>query len=293
MQKNIKIAIIIIIIFLFSCQKPLGGTAIIPSLDSLSEQKTNSIFKLAKEQNWKSLPIGDRIIKVALQFLGTEYKGGTLEGDDEICRVNLNGLDCVTFVENSLDFARIIKKDKLTIEALFEEITATRYRDGQIIDYTSRLHYTADWINQNLANGIVEYLPENSRGEKIRFNLNFMSQNPKYYNELQKHPDYVEKIKEVEENLNQIDYYYIPKENIATYEQHFQNGDIICIVTSKLGLDYSHLGLIYVDSENRKRFMHASSTKKQVVIDTTVSVYLNSIKSNKGITILRAKEVLD
>jgi hypothetical protein len=39
--------------------------------------------------------------------------------------------------------------------------------------------------------------------------------------------------------------------------------------------------------------MHASSTKKQVVIDTTVSVYVNSVKSNKGITILRAKEVFD
>ncbi len=293
MQKNIKIAIVIILISIISLQKPLGGTAIIPSLDLLSEQRTNTIFKLAKDEDWKLLPIGDRIIKVALQFLGTDYKGGTLEGDYEICRVNLNGLDCVTFVENSLDFARIIKKDKLTIEALFEEVTATRYRDGQIIDYTSRLHYTADWINQNVINGIVEYLPENSRGEKIRFNLNFISQNTKYYSALQKHPEFIDKIKETEDNLNQIDYYYIPKENIANHEKHFQNGDIVCIVTSKSGLDYSHLGLIFVDSENRKRFMHASSTKKQVVIDTTVSVYVNSVKSNKGITILRAKEVFD
>lgn len=293
MQKKIKITIIIILISIISSQKPLVGIAIIPYLDSLSEHKTNSVFKLAKDENWKSFPIGDRIIKVATQFLGTEYKDGTLEGDYEICRVNLNGLDCVTFVENSLDFARIIKKDKLTIEALFEEITATRYRDGQITDYTSRLHYTADWINQNLTNGIVEYLPEDLRGEKIRFNLNFMSQNPKYYSALQKHPEYIEKIKETEEKINQIEFYNIPKENIINFEQHFMNGDIICIITGKPGLDYSHWGLIYVDNENRKRFMHASSAKKRVVIDTTVSVYVNSIKSNKGITVLRAKEVIE
>src|SRR6185312_12452252 len=67
-----------------------------------------SVFKriVAKstEQNWRSLPIGDVIVKVGTELSGTPYKGGTLDVsiDRENCIVNLTGLDCVTFVETCL-----------------------------------------------------------------------------------------------------------------------------------------------------------------------------------------------
>jgi hypothetical protein len=52
-------------------------------------------------------PIGELIGQIADDLTGIPYLGGTLEGPGaEICRVNLNGLDCDTFFENVLVIAR-------------------------------------------------------------------------------------------------------------------------------------------------------------------------------------------
>ncbi|UCC41535.1 MAG: DUF1460 domain-containing protein, partial [Candidatus Aminicenantes bacterium] len=66
-------------------------------------------------------------------LIGTKYVGGTLEGEGpEICRIDLTGLDCVTFFENVLCIARIIKKRKTTFDDFKAEVTYTRYRGGML-----------------------------------------------------------------------------------------------------------------------------------------------------------------
>ena len=67
----------------------------------------NRIVTQSTNNKWSALPIGDLMGKIALEFEGTPYKEGTLEltPDREICSVNLNGLDCVTFFESTLDLA--------------------------------------------------------------------------------------------------------------------------------------------------------------------------------------------
>ncbi|MBP7215048.1 MAG: DUF1460 domain-containing protein [Candidatus Kapabacteria bacterium] len=259
----------------------------------LSQQtisKFNEIGEKAKLNNWRDLPIGELIAKIGLEFLGTPYKDKTLEGEPEMCRINFEGMDCVTFFENSLDFARIIKQDRLEINSLIKELTKTRYRNGYINDYTSRLHYTADWIYENRNNFVINDITRALGGRKYRFKCNFMSQNYQYYEELKKHPDYIKTIKAYEDSINARDYYIIDKVNIPKIERFLAPGDIIAIVTSKPGLDYSHIGLIYKDSLGTPRFLHASSKAKQVILDTTISAYLNKIPSDIGITILRANE---
>jgi hypothetical protein len=62
--------------------------------------KLKSIYDKAIEENWRDLPFGDLVGKVAIEFVGTPYQGGTLDGEPEICRVILDGLDCVTFFES-------------------------------------------------------------------------------------------------------------------------------------------------------------------------------------------------
>src|SRR5215469_10697270 len=65
----------------------------------------NRILKKALAGKWEQLPIGQCMTKVAMELQGTPYVGFTLEldKDHEICSVNLNGLDCVTFFEDTLD----------------------------------------------------------------------------------------------------------------------------------------------------------------------------------------------
>ena len=82
--------------------------------------------------------------RVAMEFQGTPYVGFTLEldKDRELCSVNLAGLDCVTFFEDTLDFSRMLKTGGRTPAAMLEQVTLTRwYRGGKLGDFTTRLHY--------------------------------------------------------------------------------------------------------------------------------------------------------
>ena len=75
-------------------------------------QKTfDRLVKQAKKENWAALPIGERTAAVGKALLGTPYVNYTLEIDNRIesPSVNFNGLDCWTFYEISLGFARMLK----------------------------------------------------------------------------------------------------------------------------------------------------------------------------------------
>src|SRR6185295_5642146 len=118
------------------------------------------IIDKARSEKWKTLPIGELIGKIAMELKDTPYVGFTLEvsKDVERCVVNLTGLDCVTFFEDSLCLARMIKRGKHSPEGLVKEVQLTRYRGGEMGDFTSRLHYTTDWFVDNAAKGVVKIL---------------------------------------------------------------------------------------------------------------------------------------
>src|SRR5437879_10165636 len=72
----------------------------------------NRLVSQAKDNNWKSLPIGERTAAVGQALTGTRYKSYTLEIDNRIesPSVNFSGLDCWTFFETSLAFARMLNE---------------------------------------------------------------------------------------------------------------------------------------------------------------------------------------
>src|SRR6266850_7705921 len=78
------------------------------------EPQFRRLVSLAKENNWKSLPIGERTAAVGQGLLGTRYKSYTLEIDNRIesPSVNFTGLDCWTFFEVSLGFARMLNESE-------------------------------------------------------------------------------------------------------------------------------------------------------------------------------------
>ncbi len=75
-----------------------------------------ALVRRADEENWKALPIGERACAVGRALVGTPYQSFTLEIDDHIeaPSVNLNGLDCWTFFETSLAFARMLESPART-----------------------------------------------------------------------------------------------------------------------------------------------------------------------------------
>ncbi len=252
----------------------------------------HKIIKQARKEGWTFLPVGECMGKIALLFLDTEYVAGTLEGEGpEICRVDLTGLDCVTFFENVLCISRILKKEKTSFDDFKAETIFTRYREGILTDYTSRLHYTSDWIYDNEKKKVVRNITMEIGGEEFPFRVSFMSKNPHYYQALKEFPEFIKTIVDLEKEINKRKHWYIPKSKIKEAQKHIQTGDIIALATDKDGLDYGHTGLAYQDERGKIRFLHASQEKKKVLLDAELYEYTQSVETHIGITVARPLEV--
>jgi hypothetical protein len=258
------------------------------------QQTFDRVMKLATEQGWSERPVGERIGAAGLALRDTPYVDGTLEraGDREVCSVDLRGLDCVTFYENALGFARMLRRGGRTPEALLAEVTFTRYRGGRLTDYASRLHYTVDWFADNEAKRVVRLITGELPGT-MRFTrrVDFMSTHPGAYRQLQHNPALVEKIARIEADINARAMVYVPKDKVRAAQPLLKTGDIVGITTTIEGLDCAHTGLCYRDNAGVLRLLHASTTRRAVVLDEELATYLAGVSTHTGIMVARPLEV--
>jgi len=252
----------------------------------------NSKFTLAVDKSLSAKPINEVIIEIGKSFLKTDYVAHTLEkeGDEQLV-INLTGLDCTTFLETTLSFARCIKKGKTSFEDYQNELTFIRYRDGKLDKYPSRLHYFSDWIYNNQQKSIVKDITKEIGGKPIKFKLNFMSENPKYYKQLQDNPEFIALVSKQEKEINSRQYYYIPEDDIEKSESKIQSGDLIALTTNDKGLDIGHVGLAIKMDNGRIHFLHAPQAGSKVQItEIPLSDYVKKIKKHTGIIVLRLIE---
>jgi len=135
----------------------------------------NSKFELAVDKKLSDKPINEIISEIGKSFLGTDYEAFAIEkeGEEQLV-INLTGLDCTTFLENTLTLSRCVRANKTSFDDYQKELTFIRYRDGKLKGYPSRLHYFSDWIFNNCKKGIVKDVTEEVGGEPIKFNVYFM-----------------------------------------------------------------------------------------------------------------------
>lgn len=235
----------------------------------------------------KSLPTGELMVKTARFFLGTPYVAATLEKEPETLVINLREMDCTTLVENTLALTRTIQSGAPTFENFCKNLQQLRYRNGEIHDYTSRLHYTTDWIYENQRKGIVQDVTSDAGGVVLPIDLSFMSTHPESYKPLKENPGLTAIIAAKEKEINTRTYYYIPETEINRCVAGMDNGDIVCFVTTIKGLDISHVGIIYRVGD-KLTFIHASTTQKKVVVnEAPLQDYVESLKRNSGIMVVR------
>ena len=237
------------------------------------------------------------MVRSARQMLGQPYVAGTQEGREECLRIFLTTTDCILFAENCLGLVNTARR--CGADASFEDLAVTvgrsRYRDGIIDGYPSRLHYTSDWIRQGVRDGLFEDITQRLGGVADPRPIRYMSEHPDSYAPLAgESPDAQEnlrRIRAVEESLDGYARYYIPKERIAAAEADIRSGDILCFATSIEGLDYSHVVIAYRErSDDRLGFIHASSAAKKVIVEPrTLEEYLRANKRITGITVLRVR----
>jgi hypothetical protein len=247
-------------------------------------KELDQILSKARAEKWDRLPIGEVMGRIALALEGTPYKSGTLDVsvDTEVCTVNLSGLDCVTFVETCLDLARVLKRGNPSVDALLNEVRFTRYRGGKQGDYTSRLHYTSDWLLDNERKGVLQLLSKLPGSEPFQPAVDFMSAHPQSYPQLASAPSLLGKLKSQEAALNKNQLMFVPAEKIAQVESLLQTGDIVGLCSRVPGLDIEHVGLV-IRKDGVARFMDASSAKSRMKVTLESGALHQAItRSNKN-----------
>jgi hypothetical protein len=250
---------------------------------------------VAKADAWKALPIGDRVAAVGQALVGTSYKSYTLEIDDrvEAASVNLLGLDCWTFFESSLAFARMLDepRDQWTPQTMLKYIERDRYRGGTCDGtYLSRLHYLEEWLADNDRRGLVQDLTHTLGGGRVAHSADEMTVNWRSYRYMRASPDVRAGIRVMEQRVGAMPMAHIPKDKVAGIEPKLHSGDIIGITTKdRGGVGTSHVGLALRTSDGVLHFMHASSPNNygKVVVDTRLSDYLKRYRSDLGIMVAR------
>ncbi|MBP3790367.1 MAG: DUF1460 domain-containing protein [Prevotella sp.] len=264
------------------------GTVISVSAQRVTYDKADSTEIVAMLQNGKP-----STLHFANQLLGRPYVAHTLEvNDNEQLVVNTHELDCTTLVETVTALTLCAENGKKTFADYCEVLQQLRYRQGQLTDYTSRLHYFSDWIEDKQKMGIVTEVQKNTYPFTAiqQLDLYYMSRHPSAYASLKRHPEMVKEIARQEHILKGRHFRYIPKKdvkNTAALRSTVKDGDIIAITCKKPGLDIAHLGFA-VWKEDGLHLLNASQLHKKVVLEPmTLRQYLYKHPSHTGIRIIR------
>ena len=275
----------------FAFQSPLPFSTIFKG-----QEQFDRLVAKAKAENWKALPIGERTATVGQALVGTRYKHFTLEIDNRVesPSANLQGMDCWTFFEISLGFARMLNEseENWRPSTLLHYIEQDRYRGGECTgEYLSRLHYLEDWLYDNSRRGLVEDLTRDLGGRSVPHAAREMSLGWRHYRYLASNKALLGPLGRMEADVSSRPLYEIPKSRVAKIEPKLRSGDIIGIISRDRGSlrSTSHVGLALRGGDGVLHFMHASSPSNagRVVVDTEVAKYLYRYGSDTGILVAR------
>ncbi|MCP9612363.1 N-acetylmuramoyl-L-alanine amidase-like domain-containing protein [Coprobacter tertius] len=248
------------------------------------KEKIVSILKKYSDKN--ETP---SMLSLGKEFIGTHYAGGTLDHNNiEKLTINVRDLDCTTFVETVAALYLTTLEKSASFRDFSQNLQTLRYRNGEINEYPSRLHYFSDWIADNEKKNLLKEITPEHSSDTLLLNLYFMSKNADKYPQLAQNNRFINQIKNQEKALRGKRVYYLPKTKMKPENLSWiKNGDIIAITTSKPGLDITHVGIAcYVKGE--LHLLHASWGQKKVIIEP-VSLK-NQLKRNTtqtGIRVIR------
>lgn len=263
------------------------------------ESKFHAMVAVAERENWRRLPLGKRTIRAAREMLNTPYVNYTLEVDDHIENpvVNFRGMDCWTFYENALGFARMLhhKPGPYQPADMLHMVELERYRHGRCTgNYLSRMHHLEEVFHDNERRGLAKNItPDFPGAQRLNREIREMTVQWKSYRYLRNNRSLIPKIDRVEDRVSRLPIYHIPKSKVRRVESSLRDGDI-CAITTNWKFGYtSHVGLI-TRRDGRAYFMHATSDRskgRKTIIDKPITDYLNGSSKHAGIIICRPKDL--
>jgi hypothetical protein len=246
------------------------------------------LLEKARERGDSARSVGDLIVEVGLRFLGAPYEAGTLErkGPEGLV-VNLRAFDCVTFVENAVVLADMIRAGKTAFRDYAAALERIRYRGGRRDGYSSRLHYFTDWLRDNGRKGVIREVTRDLGGIPFRKAFHKLTDHREEHPPLRAAAAF-RRMRIVEASCSRRTLHCVPKADLPGMEKRIENGDIIAVATDADGIDVSHTG-IAVRGPRGLHLLHASSAAGKVVLsDETLYRYLISRRTRTGIIIGRA-----
>jgi hypothetical protein len=236
-------------------------------LGKWTEEKLNRLLMEASAIS----EAGARVDFLSGKFLKTPYKEATLIGDmnrEEVFVVNLEGLDCFTY----LDYVEAMRRST-TFSLFVENLKKVRYRSGRI-SFSERNHFFTDWTVSN-ADYIADVTKkiDDQKCKTVKKKLNEKEDGTYYL------PGVTCRLRKVT---------FVPSRYVdENVMRKLETGDYIGIYSEKEGLDVSHVGII-IKEKGVINLRHASSQKKhREVIDEDFKDYVNN---KPGIIILRTIE---
>ena len=263
------------------------------------EAKFHALVAKAERENWRALPLPQRTIRAAREMVGTPYVNYSLEIDDRIesPSVNLTGMDCWTYYENALAFARMLryKPGPYKPQDMLHMVEVERYRGGTCTGgYLSRMHHLEEVFHDNQRRGLaVNITPRIPGAERLQREIREMTVQWKAYRYLKSNPSLIEPMGRIEAQVSRLPVYHVPKSRVASIEKYLQDGDI-CAITSNSTYGYaSHVGLI-MRVKDRAYFCHATSDRdkgRMTVIDRPIADYVNGASKHAGIIVCRPNDL--
>ncbi|MBO4722548.1 MAG: DUF1460 domain-containing protein [Muribaculaceae bacterium] len=255
------------------------------------ENDTTKINSLLQEgiQSGLSDP-NELVCFYAHKLEGTPYVAHTLEGESEMLTINIDELDCTTFIETLYALTRTTLNGRYSWRDYAHHLEDLRYRRGEMGDYSSRLHYISDWIIDNSNRGNLVDVTSDIKCVRYKIkNINYMSTHRDSYPSLANDTIY-EKIKNFEIGFRNHRFPFIKKESLNSKDVKavVKRGDFVGLVTRIDGLDISHLGIVELDAEGNIVLLDASSIGKKVMLeDIDLKKQLSRNPKNEGVRFFR------
>jgi hypothetical protein len=241
-------------------------------------------------------PFGRSAVRVGELAIASPYQPFTLEAylraggspAHEPLTLSLTRFDCTTLVEACLAVARVAAGDAApSWERFGREIERMRYRGGERLGYTSRLHYFSEWITDGEQRSLLSDRGAELGGIEDARPLRFMTQHRGSYPALADDGVFRE-IGMMERRLDRRPRRVVPTAGIPEVIDHIETGDVLAFATEIPGLDVTHAAFAYRDRRGIVRVLHAPLSGGVVqVTRATLPEYVAAIRRCTGILVAR------
>ena len=273
----------------------IGAAAVNPQQIAFHNEATDTvkINNLLTKVIEARLPDANaRMAFLGQEFIGTPYVAHTLEGDEELLRVNVDELDCTTFIETVAALAITAGEGRSSWRDFVYNLEQIRYRNGELDGYGSRLHYISDWIVNNSYRGLVREVTDEFEPATFAVKtIDFMSANRDKYPALKDSATF-ERIKAVEMGYRNHRHPYLRTRNVGDKNvlQMLRSGDILSLTSTLKNLDTTHMGMVLM-RVGVAYLLHASLGGGRVMVsEEPLSDYLIRNRYFTGTRVIRLRD---